>query len=81
MIEFVSALVIVVVVILLFVGVRKPRLEGPRQISPEQTMVFKSDSTDVVSESYYPGIRGSVGPFPIGTREERKKTETFQSRH
>jgi hypothetical protein len=31
-----------------------------------------------VNESYSPGMRGAVGPFPIGKRKERKKTETFR---
>ncbi|MBE0525908.1 MAG: hypothetical protein IH631_03135 [Candidatus Thorarchaeota archaeon] len=80
MIEYILALVVLAVAILIFSGVGKPRTGGPRRISKGQTMVYKSDSIDVVADSYHPGIRGSVGPFPIGKKEERKKTETHQPR-
>ena len=46
-----------------------------------QTMLYSHDSHDEAAGVYYPGIRGSsTVPFPIGKREERKKTDTFQSR-
>ena len=83
MIEYILALIVLAVVILIFSGVGKSRTEGPRRISEEskgQIMMYKSDSIDVVADSYYPGIRGSVGPFPVGKKEERKKTETYQPR-
>jgi len=45
------------------------------------TMLYSHDSHDEAAGVYYPGIRGSsTVPFPIGKREERKKTETFQNR-
>jgi hypothetical protein len=79
MIEYILALIILAGVILLVFGFAKPRSRGTRHVSDDHTMVYKSDSNDVVADSYYPGIRGSVGPFPVGKREERKKTETYQN--
>ena len=80
MIEYVFALVVLAAVVLLFVGTRKQRSGSFRQVSEGQTMVYKHGYTDVVAESYYPAIIGSVGPFPMGKKEEREKTETFQNR-
>lgn len=74
------ALVVLAAVILLNVVFRKQQSGEFQSISKSQTMVCKSDSTDVFAESYHPGIRGSVGPFPMGKRTERKKTETFENR-
>jgi hypothetical protein len=81
MIEYILALVILVAIILIVAGLEQPRRGSLRKLSNDHSMVYKSDSNDPVAESYYPGIRGSVGPFPIGKREERKKTETYQNRH
>jgi hypothetical protein len=81
MIEYILALIVFSAAILIALSLGKPRNRGTRHISDDRTMVYKSDSNDVVAESYYPGIRGSVGPFPVGKREERKKTETYQNRH
>ena len=80
MIEYVLPLIAFAAIILFIVIFWRQPSEDARRTSEGQTMVYKSDSTDVVAESYYPGIRGSVGPFPIGKREERKKTETFANR-
>lgn len=83
MIEYILGVIVLAVAILIFSGAGKSHTGGPRRMSKESTdqiMMYKSDSVDVVADSYYPGIRGSVGPFPVGKKEERKKTETHQPR-
>ncbi len=67
--------------LLLFIFIsRNLRSDESRPVNANETMIYKSETTDAVAESYSPGIRGSVGPFPIGKRRERKKTETFENR-
>lgn len=80
MIEYILALIVLAAIALIVTSYTMKRSEGSQHIPKGQTMVYKSDSNDVVAESYYPGIRGSVGPFPVGKRKERKKTETFENR-
>jgi len=40
--------------------------------------VHVTEPPNPVNESYYPAMKGAVGPFPVGKRKERKKTETFR---
>jgi hypothetical protein len=39
--------------------------------------VHVTEPPNPVDESYYPAVRAAGGPFPVGKRKERKKTETF----
>jgi len=80
MIEYILTLIVLAAVALIVTSYTMRRSEGAQHISRDQTMVYKSDSNDVVAESYHPGIRGSVGPLPVGKKKERKKTETFENR-
>jgi hypothetical protein len=55
-------------------GIRKSaKAKGP-------TLLYSHDSRDKVAEVYYPAIRDSTALFPLSKKEEREKTETFQSR-
>lgn len=74
------ALFILAVAIIIYASADR-RTIGASEKPVGQTMLYSHDSHDEVAGVYYPGIRGSsTGPFPIGKREERKKTETFQNR-
>jgi len=79
MIEYILAVIVLAIVILLVSGMGKPRTRGPRT-SDGQTMLYSHDSRDIAAEVYVPAIRDSAAPFPLSKREERKKTETHQPR-
>ena len=67
-------------IIFLYSYREKFRISRPN-LSEGPTRLYTHDSRDVMTEVYYPAIRDSAAVFPSGKREERKKTETFQSRH
>ena len=71
---FVICVVIPLIVIFAFRGRRSegtPRSRG-------QTMLYAPGSTDVAAEAYHSPRKDSTMPFPLGKKEERKKTETFR---
>lgn len=41
-------------------------------------MLYAPGSTDVAGEAYHSPRKDSTMPFPLGKKEERKKTETFR---
>jgi hypothetical protein len=70
MLEYIiaAAFVILMVSVIILFGVRRSEARSQSSVPP-----------NVYDESYFPGMRGSTaGPFPVGKRTERKKTETFQ---
>ncbi|MHA1137879.1 MAG: hypothetical protein ACTSSE_15475 [Candidatus Thorarchaeota archaeon] len=79
MIEYILAVVVLAVIVILVSSLGKPRPRGPRR-SEGQTMLYSHDSRDKVAEVYVPAFRDSAAPFPRSKREERKKTETHQPR-
>jgi hypothetical protein len=79
MIEYILAVVVLAVVLLLLLGPGKSR-RGDSRISKGSTMLYSHDSRDKVAEVYVPAFRDSAAPFPRSKREEREKTETHQPR-
>jgi len=64
----VAALAIVVVSVIILFGGRRSKVTGRSSAPP-----------NVYDKSYAPGMVGSTaGPFPVGGRTERKKTETYR---
>ncbi|MFW9807090.1 MAG: hypothetical protein ACFFFK_10220 [Candidatus Thorarchaeota archaeon] len=51
--------------------------QGP-STSEKRTMLYAPGSEDVAGEAYFPGRKDGAMPFPVGKRQERKKTETFR---
>ena len=71
---------ILAVAIIIYAGSdRRTSRASEKPMGP--TVLYSHDSQDEAAGVYYPGIRGSATvPFPIGKREEREKTETYQNR-
>ena len=70
MLEYIiaAAFAILIVLVIILFGARRSEVRFQSSVPP-----------NVYDESYFPGINASsAGPFPVGKRTERKKTETFQ---
>jgi len=70
-----SIFVVIPLIILVFIRGRKS--QGPSKPA-KQTMFYAPGSIDIAAEAYHLSIRDSRMPFPLGKKEERKKTETFR---
>ena len=82
MIEYILAVIIVAIVILLLSGLgtdrRGPRI--PRDHSDDYHGVYSHGSKSVDAEVHFPVRKDSTSVFPMNKRKERKKTETHQPR-
>jgi len=64
----VAALAILVVLVIIWFGVRRPKVTFQSSTPP-----------NVYDRSYFPGMPGSTAePLPLWGRTERKRTETFR---
>ena len=83
MIEYILALIVLAVVILLLSGLGKPRRRGPRtskDYSHDSRGVYSHGSNSADAEVHFPVRKDSTSVFPMNKRKERKKTETHQPR-
>lgn len=57
-------------------------VSGHKKAKPNHAGTYdpntKFSPPNPTDESYYPAVRAAGGPFPVGKRKERKKTETFE---
>lgn len=53
-------------------GTHEPRT------SEKRVMLYAPGSEDVAGEAYFPARKDGSMPFPLGKKQERKKTETFR---
>jgi hypothetical protein len=83
MIEYILAVIILAVVILLISGIGKPRRRGPRtskSYSDDHRGVYSHGTHSADAEVHFPVRKDSTSVFPMNKRKERKKTETHQPR-
>ncbi len=81
MIEYIAAIVVLAVVIILLSVSRKPRRRGPRAYRDyphDPRGVYSHGSNSADAEVYFPTRKDSTSVFPMNKRKERKKTETHQ---
>jgi hypothetical protein len=77
-------MVVLAGVILLFLGLEKPRKTGPRTFkdhSHDYHGVYSHDSQSPDAEVYFPVLKDFSTFMPMNKREERKKTKTFQNKN
>jgi hypothetical protein len=82
MIEYVLAVIVLAVVLLLIFGSGKPRNGSPRinGHSSDYHGVYSHDSQSPDADVYFPVLKDFSSIMPMNKREERKKTETYQNR-
>ena len=82
MIEYILAVFVLAVVILLVSSAGSPRNRGPRirDDSIDYHGVYSHDSKSPDSDVYFPVLKDFSSIMPMNKREERKKTETHQPR-
>jgi len=83
MIEYILAVIVLAVVLLLVFGSGKPRRTGPNtsaHYKDEYHGVYSHDSLSPDANVHFPVRKDSTSVFPMNKREERKKTETYQNR-
>ena len=82
MIEYILAVIVLAIVILLVSGMGKPRNSGPRirGDSSEYHGIYSHDSKSPDADVYFPVLKDFSSIMPMNKREERKKTETHQPR-
>jgi len=81
-IEYILAVIVLAVVILLLSGLgtdrRRPRI--PKDHSDDYHGVYSHGPKSVDTEVHFPVFKDFSGVFPMNKREKRKKTETHQPR-
>jgi hypothetical protein len=77
MLGIVILAIFVVFPLILLIVFRGRKSQGPPRLT-KQTMLYAPGSTDIAAEAYHSSIRNMTMPFPLGKKEERKKTETFR---
>jgi hypothetical protein len=78
-IEYILAIVVLVIVILFISGFQKPRNGGSRKNHPSGYHgVYSHDSQSPDTEVYFPVLKDFSSVMPMNKREDRKKTETYQ---
>ena len=76
MIEYIVAVFVLAIVVLLFLSSRE---NSRNRGSTEYRSVYSHGSQSPDSEVYFPVLKDSTSPMPMNKREERKKTETYQN--
>ena len=82
MIEYILAVVLLGIIILILSGVGSDRRRGRilRDHSDDYQGVYSHGPKSVDTEVHFPVLKDFSGVFPMRKREERKKTETHQPR-
>lgn len=84
LIEYILAVIVLAVVILLVFTSGKPRRTGPTtstHYKDEYHGVYSHDSLSPDANVHFPVRKDSTSVFPMSKRTERKKTKTHQNRH
>jgi hypothetical protein len=69
---------ICVILPLLVMAFTKTRGSQGPPVKKRRTMLYAPGSEDVAGETYFPARKDGSMPFPLGKKEERRKTETYR---
>ena len=75
MLDVIVLLIFTVGIILALIPIRKSTSSTKSQ---EPLRLYAPGSEDIAGGSYFPGEKDGSMPFPVGKKQERKKTETFR---
>ncbi|MFW9786206.1 MAG: hypothetical protein ACFFE2_16295 [Candidatus Thorarchaeota archaeon] len=76
LVVLIICVIIPMIILFAYSGRGRDSRGSPRSSKP--TMLYAPGSTDVAGEAYHSPRKDSTMPFPLGKKEERKKTETFR---